>query len=162
MKKKWIAFGIVAALLIAVLVIVLRFTQKQTNGIADGKYMVVDCPEYPDAYIIVKNNSIRIYNIDVNAIYRNEQVESIKKICEDKESGIVLTDEEIEELSDLNKMFVENSYKVDVEKGTKEGTYSYVYSCLSKGNYFGLHFLYDSYNKTIKINNYQKEIVFKK
>lgn len=114
--------------------------QKQTKGIADGKYMVVDCPEYPDAYIIVKNNSIRIYNIDVNAIYRNEQVESIKKICEDKESGIVLTGEEIEELSDLNKMFVENAYKVDVEKGTKEGTYSYVYSCLSKGNYFGLHF----------------------
>lgn len=162
MKKKWIAFGIVAALLIAVLVIVLRFTKKQTTGIADGKYMVVDCPEYPDAYIIVKNNSIRIYNIDVNAIYRNEQVESIKKICEDKESGIVLTGEEIEELSDLNKMFVENAYKVDVEKGTKEGTYSYVYSCLSKGNYFGLHFVYDSYNKTIKINNYQKEIVFKK
>ena len=150
MKKKWIAFSIVAALLIAVLVIVLRFTQKQTKGIADGKYMVVDCPEYPDAYIIVKNNSIRIYNIDVNAIYRN------------KESGIVLTDEEIEELSDLNKMFVENAYKVDVEKGTKEGTYAYVYSCLSKGNYFGLHFVYDSYNKTIKINNYQKEIVFKK
>lgn len=114
--------------------------QKQTKGIADGKYMVVDCPEYPDAYIIVKNNSIQIYNIDVNAIYRNEQVESIKKICEDKESGIVLTGEEIEKLSDLNKMFVENAYKVDVEKGTKEGTYSYVYSCLSKGNYFGLHF----------------------
>lgn len=44
--------------------------QKQTKGIADGKYMVVDCPEYPDAYIIVKNNSIQIYNIDVNAIYR--------------------------------------------------------------------------------------------
>ena len=160
MKKKWIVFSMVAAFLVAVLVIVLRFTKKQTNGITDGKYMVVDCPEYPDAYIIVKNNSIRIYNIDVNAIYRNEQVESIKKICEDKESGIVLTGEEIEELSDLNKMFVENSYKVDVEKGTKEG--SYVYSCLSKGNYFGLHFVYDSYNKTIKINNYQKEIVFKK
>lgn len=114
--------------------------QKQTNGITDGKYMAVDCPEYPDAYIIVKNNSIQIYNIDVNAIYRNEQVEAIRKICEDKESGIALTDEEIEELSDLNKMFVENSYKVDVEKETKEGTYSYVYSCLSKGNYFGLHF----------------------
>lgn len=79
MKKKWIAFGIVAALLIAVLVIVLRFTKKQTKGITDGKYMVVDCPEYPDAYIIVKNNSIRIYNIDVNAVYRNEQVESIKR-----------------------------------------------------------------------------------
>lgn len=60
MKKKWIAFGIVAVLLIAVLVIVLRFTKKQTKGIADGKYMVVDCPEYPDAYIIVKNNSIQI------------------------------------------------------------------------------------------------------
>ena len=112
MKKKWIAFGIVAALLIAVLVIVLRFTKKQTKGIADGKYMVVDCPEYPDAYIIVKNNSIQIYNIDVNAIYRNEQVESIKKICEDKESGIVLTGEEIEKLSDLNKMFVENRIKI--------------------------------------------------
>ena len=42
MKKKWIAFGIVAVLLIAVLVIVLRFTQKQTKGIADGKYMIVD------------------------------------------------------------------------------------------------------------------------
>ena len=40
MKKKWIAFGIVAALLIAVLVIVLRFTKKQTKGIADGKYMI--------------------------------------------------------------------------------------------------------------------------
>ena len=117
MKKKWIAFGIVAALLIAVLVIVLRFTKKQTKGIADGKYMVVDCPEYPDAYIIVKNNSIQIYNIDVNAIYRNEQVESIKKICEDKESGIVLTGEEIEKLSDLNKMFVENAYKVGMSEG---------------------------------------------
>lgn len=44
MKKKWIAFSIVAALLIAVLVIVLRFTKKQTKGIADGKYMVVEFP----------------------------------------------------------------------------------------------------------------------
>mgnify|MGYP006878188295 CR=1 FL=1 len=84
MKKKWIAFGIVAALLIAVLVIVLRFTKKQTKGIADGKYMVVDCPEYPDAYIIVKNNSIRIYNIDVNAIYRNEQVEIGRASCRER------------------------------------------------------------------------------
>lgn len=70
MKKKWIAFGIVAALLIAVLVIVLRFTKKQTNGITDGKYMAVDCPEYPDAYIIVKNNSIQIKN----SIFRNSLI----------------------------------------------------------------------------------------
>lgn len=37
MKKKWIVFSIVAAFLVAVLVIVLRFTKKQTKGIADGK-----------------------------------------------------------------------------------------------------------------------------
>lgn len=162
MKKKYFIYGLVAIILIAILVLVLKFTRIQDNGIADGKYVITDCPEYPDAYIKVKNNTIQIFNLDVNSIYRAEQVENIKKMCANKDLGIYLTDQEIEELSDLNRMFVDNPYKVDLDKGNKDGTYSYVYPCHCKGNYFGLIFVYDSYNKTIKINNYQKKIVFKK
>lgn len=162
MKKKFFIIGIVAIVLAAILILVLKFTRKQTNGFADGKYVITDCPEYPDAYIKVKNNTIQIFNLDVNSIYRAEQVENTKKMCANEELGIYLTDQEIEELSDLNRMFVDNPYKVDLDKGHKDGTYSYVFPCYCKGNYFGLIFIYDSYNKTIKINNYQKKIVFKK
>lgn len=160
MKK--IIYSIVVILLIVVLVVVLKFTKKQPKGIANGTYYVVNCPEYSDAYINVKNNTIQIYNLDVNSIYREEQVNKIKKICSNKEFGISLTDKEIEELSDLNKMFVDNPYEIDWDKCYKDGTYSYVCQCYCKGNYFGLIFIYDSYNKTVKINNYQKKIVFKK
>lgn len=162
MKRKYIISIITVFLLVAVMIVILKFTRKQFNGIADGKYRVVDCPEYPDAYIQVKDNSIQIYNLDINSIYRLEQIEEISKMRENEEIGIFLSDEEIEELSDLNRMFVENSYEVDINKGYKNGTYSYVYKCQCKGNYFGLIFIYDSYEKTIKINNYQKKIVFKK
>ena len=163
MKKK-ILF-IIAIIVLITIPTVIFFTLK-INGksMSNGTYYAVNCEEYPDAYVVVKGETIQFYNIDLNAIYREDQLNSVymKQNNENLSFNTGLTDEELLELSDLNNMFVNNPYKYDSEDRWKEGTYIYYYRCLSYGNWFGLHLLYDSWNKTITINNYQLKITFEK
>lgn len=162
MKKK-IIFIVAAVLIIAIPVLILNFV-KRTNkgGLENGKYKVTDCKEFPDACIIVKGNTIQLENIDLNSIYREGQLEQIMKIQHEGIADLGYSDVELEEMSDLNKIFIENKFTFDERDITKDGTYTYLYRCYCDGNLFGLYFLYDSWNKTIKINNYQKEITFAK
>ena len=163
MKKKiLIAVGIIV--LIALPIAVDFLLKIYSNGMANGIYYAVDCEEYPDAYVVVKGETIQFYNIDLNAIYRQEELDDLYKAHNNEKLSfkIDVTEEELLEMSDLNNKFVNNPYKYDPEKGWKDGTFVFLYRCMDDRDWFGLHLLYDSWNRTVTINHYLLKITFKK
>ncbi|MGN0374023.1 MAG: hypothetical protein ACI4EN_00865 [Butyrivibrio sp.] len=163
MKKR--IFIILGAVILIAFPAVLYFSINiMGKNMSDGTYYVTDCEEFPEAYIVVKNGTLQFYNIDLNKIYREEQFNSIYDMQsnENLQFDTGYNREELWEMSDLNKMYVDNFYTYDEDRISKDGTFSYIYNCKTTGNLFGLFLKYDSWNKTIKINNYQMQILFKK
>lgn len=159
-----IVFIVIAA--IAILVVVIGITSVNSGEPDAGIYKITDYKEYPDAYIKVKEHSLQFYNIDLNAIYQEKQIEEYNKLI-DKFPDYALSDKEVEEYSDLNAILVEKPYYVDyklLEEDAKTGTFEYTYFIYAGDNNasFGLVLLYDSFHKTIHINNAIQEITFKK
>lgn len=161
-KLLLIILGVGAA--VAVLFAVKFVLRLTGNKIGSGRYHAVDCGMYPDAYIEVDGTGIRFGNIDLNALYRKNQLENILKIQHDEDIAFDtgFSDEELEEMSDLNKMFVENTFEYDPDLATKDGTYTKLYRCYCDGNLFGLYLKYDAWNRTITITNQQAVIEFRK
>lgn len=93
----------------------------------EGKYAVSNDSDYRDAYLTIKGDEIQFFNIDLNAIYREEALKTTSKYNEE------LSDEELEKYTDYNYYLVDNSYKFrksdnsmwDEEKGC---TCMYVFS----------------------------------
>ena len=161
-KKTLIIIGII--LLITIPLAVNFLLKINTKKITDGTYYAVNCEEYPDAYVVVKGDTLQFYNIDLNAIYQKDQLNSVYKAHNNENLSfrIDVTEEELLKLSDLNDMFVNNSCKYDLSKGWKNGTFVYSFRCVTYHDWFGLYFLYDTWNRTITINNYQLQITFKR
>lgn len=161
-KKTLIIIGII--LLIAIPFGVNFLLKMNAKKMTDGRYYAVDCEEFPEAYVIVKGNTIQFYNIDLNSVYREEQLDSVykKQDNENMNFNTGLSDEKLFELSDLNDMFVNNKYEYDIDNGWKKGTFTYLFRCMGYGNWFGLSLSYDAWNRTITINNYQLQITFKR
>lgn len=129
--------------------------------IDEGKYKICDYDSYPDAYIEVKGNKVKFYNIDLNAIYRDYMLSTYDKMLDNGfESN--MSDEEIAIESDLNEMFVNKGYEINYNVELKEDTFSYIYYCMGKDRLFGLVLEYNSLHKSIKINNPVVEIRFEK
>ena len=163
MKRKTLI--IIGIIVIIAIPFAINFILKINSAkIVNGTYYAVDCEEYPDAYAVVKGETIQFYNIDLNAIYREEQLNGVYKAHNNENLSfkIDVTEEELLELSDLNDMFVNNPCEYDLGKGWKDGTFVYVFRCVRYNGWFGLYFLYDSWNRTLKINNSQLQITFKK
>lgn len=161
-KKTLIIIGII--LLIAIPFAVNFILKINSSKMRNGTYYAVDCEEYPDAYVVVKGETLQFYNIDLNAIYQEEQLNGVYKAHnnENLSSRIDVTEEELLKLSDLNDMFVKNPCAYDMSKGWKDGTFVHVFRCVRYQGWFGLYFIYDSWKGTIKINNSQQQITFKK
>lgn len=162
--KKIIKFSIIGIVLIAILLAVIAISRIGGAEIAEGTYKITDYEAYPDAYIVVEENRVQFYNIDLNAIYREYQMDTYLNA---KEQGldIGMSKEELEPLSDLNEMFVENAFELDYEwqaDDNKVGTFSYVYFCKGEGNLFGLVLEYNSLHKTLQINSPVQTLVFEK
>lgn len=161
MKSK-IKIIIGAIIAIALLVVCYGIVKIGGAEITEGKYMICDFDSYPDAYIEVKENMIQFYNIDLNAIYQEYQLSNYKKMVD---SGFqsAMSDEQVAKDADLNEMFVNNGYEIDYETDdSKQGTFTYVYFCMSSDNLFGLVLEYDSLHKTIQINSPVMNLIFEK
>ena len=74
---------------------------------------------------------------------------------------VKLDEEEIKKASDFNARFVNEPVELDFSDG-KMGTFTYIQQCRDETQVFGLVIIYDSLHKTIKINNSEQEILFKK
>ncbi len=163
MKKKMKL--IIALIVIAVIPIAIVLYLKLGNGnISDGTYHIVGNGEFPDAYIVVKGKTIQLYNIDLNSYWRQKQYDRIVKMQNSEALGFStgLSDEQLWAAADLNAMFVDNSYEYDPDLQKKTGTYEYEYPCLSTGNLFGVFLTYDSWNKTICVENMGIQLNFER
>lgn len=165
MKKKIITILLLIVIAIAVLVAVIVFSVSNNGELASGTYHITDFEEYQDAYIEVKDNALQFYNIDLNAIYQKEQMDEYNKLIS-KRPDFALPEDELEKSSDLNLLLVDNPYYFDYEwvGDAKSGTFEYTYFLYSGNNYmgFGLVILYDSFHKTIHVNNAIREMTFQK
>lgn len=162
-KKVLICVGLVCIVLLILGVILIIGTIRGIDyaKIADGTYRVRDCYDYPDAYIVVDGDKLQFHNIDLNAIYQDEQMEIYQEAVESGLAG--MSEERLEKACDLNQMFVTEPYELDyesVDEDNKTGTFTYVYFCLGEQNYFGLVFEYDFFHKTLQVNDPVQTLVF--
>ena len=72
MKKKIMVFIIVIAL--ATIGVVGYLIIRNGSRIPEGKYMIKNYAEFPDAYAIVSGKTIQFYNIDFNSMYREKEL----------------------------------------------------------------------------------------
>lgn len=163
MKNKIIFFiGVILA--IVLLVSVVLFCRIGGAEITEGKYKITDCKDYPDAYIEVENGTIQFYNIDLNAIYQNDQLEIYNNLIN---SGYInsLSEEQLLKAKDLNNLLVTNSFDLDYDNTTednKAGTFTYTYFCMEQNHIFGILLKYDSFHKTIQVIDPVRTLVFEK
>lgn len=163
--KTLICFFTAIALALVILIIIIAVGNISSGKIAEGTYRIRNCSEFPDAYIVVKGNKVQFYDIDLNKLYREKELESFKGWVEHG-VGVEMTEKQIEKASDLNELFVTHPWEIDYDivGDNKDGTFTYIYFCIVKDTPFGLVLQYDSLHKTIQLNNSdpQKIFVFKK
>jgi hypothetical protein len=161
-KKSIILIIFIAVCAVALLAVAIIFLKAGGSEISEGTYYVADCSDYPDAYIVVDENLVQFYNIDLNEIYLSAQMETYEKMVE---SGVEFNfTDGVEEAANLNGMFVTKPYLINYDEAddNKTGTFTYAYFCMGEENAFGLVLEYDAFHKTIKINSPVRELVFEK
>ena len=160
--KKRLFIILIGVLMIGALAAALFFNYIGSAEITDGTYRIVDQSEYPDARIVVKNSCMQFYDIDLNSIYSDIEIETYRKL---EELGVVakLSDDKLKEYSDLNAFFVNNPYTIDYDSPliSKTGTFRYTYY-LNVYEPFGLGLYYDCFHKTIRVAKENVVIDFKK
>ena len=107
MKKKIIILIIIIAL--AAIGVGGYLILRNARTIPEGKYMIKNYAEYPDAYAIVSGKTIQFFNIDFNEMYRERELYYV--LTAQEERGVLdtgYTKEELIELSDLNRLVVKN------------------------------------------------------
>lgn len=162
MKNK-IKSIVVAILAVLVMAGVFMFVNIGGAEISKGIYELVGYEEYPDAYIVVEDDTIQFFNIDLNAIYQQGQLDNYNKMIE-KGFQSDFTNEQVKEYSDLNAMFVTNPYTIDYEQSNdnKTGTFTYIYYCIRENSAFGFVLEYNSFDKTIQINSPIQNLLFER
>ena len=161
--SKYLKAAIVLIVAVALLAVIMVTTGTGSGRMADGTYRITNCEAYPDACLVVDGYRVQFLNIDLNAVYREQQRNVFQQWIE-RGIGANMTEEQIERASDLNELFVSNSWVVDYSMDNKQGTFTYVYFCLVKDTPCGLVLQYDSLHKTIQLNNSDpsKILIFKK
>lgn len=163
--KKSIKYIILVSVLTVVGIISYLFLLN-SNGLAEGKYYIKNNMEFPDAYVLVNDNTIQFFNIDFNSMFREQQLSSI--LIAQEERGVLntgLSRQELENLSDINHLVVDQAYDFSALNPMKQGTNEYSYFLACEGNLFGLWINYNTWDKIIKIPGKtptDQEIVFEK
>ena len=152
-----------AVLIIIALPIIFLICFRDNSELEEGIYRIQDNELYPDAYILVQDNSIQFCNIDLNTIFKDEMVERYI-FFQENEYG-KLTDKEKMEIDssiDLNKLLCEQPYQLNYETQIKEGwnEFSNMFCKINSINSFG--YLYHADTKTIFIDGASTQLSFKK
>lgn len=153
-KIKWI---VLAAVIIAIPVMIFLVTSQGKINFRKGRYVITECPEYPDAYAIVTKEGIRFYNLDLNELFQEYQFKSLIRF---QEMGLIsgYSEEELKALSDLNKMFVEKEYPFKKAVVSKASTHEYYYRCEDFLDAIGLTLVYHNDEQFFTIGTTHKFI----
>ena len=160
-KRKVVKYIAIISIALIILMISFMFRDVTSEKIAEGRYKIENFGLYPDAYITVKEDKIQFHNIDLNAIYQEQQLQDYSRVVEINSQN-KLENDKLEEFSNLNKAMVENEYTMPYGEGDKTGTFSYLYFAYPGRNVFGLVIEYDALHKTIKINNEIQVLMFRR
>lgn len=164
MKKKFFkTIGIVVAILISMggLGTLIFFNYVGDGSYTEGKYIIQNCEEYPDAYIKVKGDTIQFFNIDLNALCQDKKMKDYYRSVE-KGNTEPFLEEDLARVSDYNRAFVDNQWTMKYDEYSKSGTFKYVDFCMIEDTLFGIVLHYDSFHKTIEVYYSGESIMFKK
>ena len=165
MKKKILVIFVLLAILFVVPVVIYHFFYIDNSKISDGKYFIQNCPEYPNAYIEVKDGKAKFSDIDLNDIYQDHVISRFIEVEEGK-NGQKLSDKERKELVEsinLNQKFCSDFFEIEYDilsSHRSKYEYTYIFSMITE--YSGLQCTYDYHEKRITVENEPKELVFQK
>jgi len=154
---------IIAIVLVAVLGAVGIYYFSGHAEVAEGIYKVEGYERYPDAYIEVKDGTAQFFNIDLNALYKDEIVERyIKSLNRD----ITVSErKEIENSIDLNKQFCDVSFVLDYNSPgnfvNSDGIGEYNFGFVTEIDYLAYEYDWKAKNITL-VRGEAGRIVFKK
>ena len=159
MKKK-----VLLTLIILMIPVILFLCFRNNPKLKEGTYKIQDNKTYPDAYIVVQDNSIQFYNIDLNDLFKEEMVTRYIYFQETEYGA--LTDKEKEEVEasiDLNKLVCDQPYSLNYETSIRDewNEYSNMFCKINSVNSFG--YLYNTTAKTLSFGGgASSEIKFKR
>ena len=162
MKKIIKRIAIVVVVLL-VGIFIFRITYIGDGKIDEGTYRIHGYERYKDAYITVKDDTIQFANIDLNSIYRKEQLKQVEEAIKVHSELGESMPQPSENDSDFNYHMVKNAYQIKYcGEDAKTGSFSYTYFCQINRSGFMLVIEYDSLHKTIRVNNSIQPLEFKK
>jgi len=157
---------IIAIVLVVVLGVVGIYYFSDHTEVAEGIYKVQEYEKYPDAYIEVKDGKAQFFNIDLNALYKENIVKCYIESIERERKITSSEKKEIENSIDLNKQFCDVSFVLDYKLENansinSDGIGMYNFGFVTEMDY--LAYEYDWKNKSITLVRPEAgRIVFKK
>lgn len=112
--KKIIKLAVIIMVVIIFGVAGVYFFSDHTE-VADGKYWIQDNQTYPDAYIEIKDGKAQFFNIDLNALYKENIAEDYILYLKNYKKQVLSSAEEdkIKNAIDLNAQFCDSSFTLD-------------------------------------------------
>lgn len=162
-KRKIVLILSIMIFLITSLVAVYFVTRPPENGIPSGIYMIKDNDRYPNAYAEVSEKTIQFFMIDLNEYYQEMQKTSYRRVIENDPGYYgVVTEDELNMLTDLNAIYVDNPYDYSTSEVSKVGTNLYSYFTLYHDNFLGVVTHYDTKDKLLKIMRNKVVLTFER
>lgn len=153
---KYVKIAVVVILFAMVCVGVVWLYTNRTK-VANGKYEIQNNSTYPDAYIIVEDGEAQFFNIDLNAMYKDDIVEDAIAYEKYKKKKLSSYDEQnIEDSIDLNRQFCDNKVALDYSLENcnsyddDSGIGHYNFGWITDMSY--LYYEYDWKNGSIKLS----------
>lgn len=137
--------------------------------VADGKYKIQDNSTYPNAYIIVEDGEAQFFNIELNAMYKDDIVDDAIRYEKYYKKRELSSDDEqnIRDSIDLNKQFCDNKVTLDYSPENfncyddESGIGRYNFGWITDINY--LSYEYDWKNGSITLNQADtRPVVFRR
>ena len=133
--------------------------------VAEGTYKVQNNTHYPDAYLVVNDGKAQFFNIDLNALYKDDIATYYIDYLKTNNPQLSGEEEkEVRDAIDLNKMFCESEFPLDYdpEKSNfidEEGIAHYNFGWVTEMSY--LSYEYDWKKETITLDRGPR-VIFKR
>ena len=156
---------IIAIVLVAILGAVGIYYFSDHTEVAEGVYKVEGYEKYPDAYIVIKDGTAQIFNIDLNDLYKDGIVERYIEYLGQEREITSSERKKIENSIDLNQQFCDVSVDLDYNSPgnfvNSDGIGEYNFGFVTEIDYFAYE--YDWKTKTITLVRPEAgRIVFKR
>ena len=156
---------VIIAIVLVVLGVVGIYYFSGHAEVAEGIYKVQEYEKYPEAYIEVKDGKAQFFNIDLNALYKENIVKCYIESIERERKITSSEKKEIENSIDLNKQFCDVSFVLDYNSPgnfvNSDGIGEYNFGFVTEIDYLAYEYDWKAKNITL-VRGEAGRIVFKK